>query len=407
MSKTWWRFWETEKKSANTLGVLIRQANSNFNSYAFNQFVSEAYYKNTTVYACVQEYIKAFLSCPIIIKRGDDVIENKTLTALLKQPNITQTWPEFLEQAVIYYLVGGECPLFGESAIATRPPKELYILRPDWLEPVYSNFGELIYWKYTPTDSNTKRMQIVPNDMKLWKKYNPLNTYRGVSPLLSASYAIDQLNEYNRTNYSLLRNALQPSGALTTESNLEDDAFERLKKQFEEQYMGSSNNGKPLVLEGGLSWQPFGFNMRDAEFLGGKVSSKRDICEALSVPNQILGIEGSQTFANYEQARASFYEDSAIPLMNSFLSVLMNWLSHRVGLLDTDNLVVDIDAVAALEPRRTERNKVLDTMQSISTNEKRQGMGYEAIEGGDIVLVNSGLIPLDMAGADIPTQPMF
>ena len=64
--------------------------------------------------------------------------------------------------------------------------------------------------------------------------------------------------------------------------------------------------------------------------------------------------------------------------------------------------------MAALEPRRAERNTKLDTMQSISTNEKRQAMGYEAVEGGDVLLVNSGLIPLEMAGADIPNlNPMF
>ena len=36
---------------------------------------------------------------------------------------------------------------------------------------------------------------------------------------------------------------------------------------------------------------------------------------------------------------------------------------------------------AALEPRQAERNKTLDTMQSISTNEKRLAMGYEPVDG--------------------------
>ena len=38
-------------------------------------------------------------------------------------------------------------------------------------------------------------------------------------------------------------------------------------------------------------------------------------------------------------------------------------------------------------------------MQSISTNEKRLAMGYGPVDGGDVLLVNSGLIPLEMAGA--------
>ena len=67
--------------------------------------------KNTTVYACIQEYVKACASCPIIIKRGDTVIENKTLMTLLQTPNMGQTWDDFLEQAIIYYLCGGEANL--------------------------------------------------------------------------------------------------------------------------------------------------------------------------------------------------------------------------------------------------------------------------------------------------------
>ena len=56
-------------------------------------------------------------------------------------------------------------------------------------------------------------------------------------------------------------------------------------------------------------------------------------------------------------------------MFNNLLASLNRWLGWRVGLKPTDIICVDIDAVAALEPRRAERNKTLDTMQSISTNE--------------------------------------
>jgi hypothetical protein len=41
-------------------------------------------------------------------------------------------------------------------------------------------------------------------------------------------------------------------------------------------------------------------------------------------------------------------------------------------------------------------------LQSITVNEKRTAMGYEPKDGGDELLVNSGLVPIEMAGADIP-----
>ena len=402
MTKKWWQFWKAEQKS-NALGVLIRQS-STFTSYNFASFVQEAYQQNTTVYACIQEYVKAWASCPIIIKRGEDVIQNDSITKLLNNPNFYQSQDDFFENVVIYYLVGGEAPVYGDAVIPTRLPKELQVLRPDWLVPTLSTtqVGAVAEWRYTASDIQAQSMSISPANLMMFKAFNPLCRYRGLSPLNPAAFAIDQLNEYNRTNYSLLKNGMQPSGSLTTESTVDDDKFERLREQFADTYTGSGNNGKPIILEGGLKWQPFGFNLRDAEFLGGKTSSKKDICEVLGVPTQLIGIEGSQTYANYEQARAAFYEDRAIPLLNMFLSGLNRWLGLRAGLRPDDVICVDNDGVLALEPRRADRNKMLDTLQSITVNEKRTAMGYEPKDGGDELLVNSGLVPIEMAGADIP-----
>ena len=64
--------------------------------------------------------------------------------------------------------------------------------------------------------------------------------------IVPAAFAIDQLNEYNKTNFALLQNGMQPSGSLTTEQVIDDAQFNRLKTQFSETYTGSQNNGKPF-----------------------------------------------------------------------------------------------------------------------------------------------------------------
>ncbi|MED7654826.1 UNVERIFIED_CONTAM: phage portal protein, partial [Lacticaseibacillus paracasei] len=133
------------------------------------------------------------------------------------------------------------------------------------------------------------------------------------------------------------------------------------------------------------------------EFVSGKRLSQLDVCQVLRVPPQIIGIEGSQTFANYEQARAAFYEDEVIPMVNGFLSELLNFLRKDFKLPPTYKLIVDTDGITALEPRRAERNKVIDSLTSLKVDEKRAAMGYESAEGGDVILVDSNKIPLDMA----------
>ena len=112
--------------------------------------------------------------------------------------------------------------------------------------------GAVAEWRYTASDIQAQSMSISPANLMMFKSFNPLCRYRGLSPLNPAAFAIDQLNEYNRTNYSLLKNGMQPSGSLTTEGNIDEDKFERLKEQFSDTYTGSGNNGKPIILEGGL-----------------------------------------------------------------------------------------------------------------------------------------------------------
>ena len=58
--------------------------------------------------------------------------------------------------------------------------------------------------------------------------------------------------------------------------------------------------------------------MRDAEFLGGKNIKQKDVCEALGVPTQLIGIDGSQTYANYEQARAAFMKIKQSHFLDKF-----------------------------------------------------------------------------------------
>ena len=61
---------------------------------------------------------------------------------------------------------------------------------------------------------------------------------------------------------------------------LGDEQFARLKAQIEEQYSGSANAGRPMLLENGLSWQQMGFSPNDMGALETKFSSARDVALA-------------------------------------------------------------------------------------------------------------------------------
>ncbi len=401
MSK-WWQFWKKEEKSSNAIRSIMQRNSATWSAREFVAFATEGYRDNPTVRACIMAKQKAAIECPIIlVNEKGEAVENHPILSLLNKPNPMQSWEKFLTQMIGSHDIAGEGDVL---KIGIGQSVELWPLRPDWLEITTFSMGLPVTCSYTPSDtyeeSTVKQYQF--SELMIWAEYNPLFRWRGLSPLYSAAYSIDTLNEYAKSNKAMLENGMTPSGVLWTDSEVSDTSFSRLQEQFNGKYAGAKNSGKPMILDGGLKWQGMSFSPRDMEFVSGKRLSQLDVCQVLRVPPQIIGIEGSQTFANYEQARAAFYEDEVIPMVNGLLSELLNFLRKDFKLPPTYKLIVDTDGITALEPRRAERNKVIDGLTSLKVDEKRAAMGYQSTEGGDVILVDSNKIPLDMAGADIP-----
>ena len=401
MSK-WWQFWKKEEKSSNAIRSIMQRNSATWSAREFVAFATEGYRDNPTVRACIMAKQKAAIECPIIlVNEKGEAVENHPILALLNKPNPMQSWEKFLTQMIGSHDIAGEGDVL---KIGIGQSVELWPLRPDWLEITTFSMGLPVTCSYTPSDtyeeSTVKQYQF--SELMIWAEYNPLFRWRGLSPLYSAAYSIDTLNEYAKSNKAMLENGMTPSGVLWTDSEVSDTSFNRLQEQFNGKYAGAKNSGKPMILDGGLKWQGMSFSPRDMEFVSGKRLSQLDVCQVLRVPPQIIGIEGSQTFANYEQARAAFYEDEVIPMVNGLLSELLGFLRKDFKIPPTYKLIVDTDGITALEPRRAERNKVIDGLTSLKVDEKRAAMGYAAAEGGDVILVESNKIPLDMAGADIP-----
>ena len=401
MSK-WWQFWKKEEKSSNAIRSIMQRNSATWSAREFVAFATEGYRDNPTVRACIMAKQKAAIECPIIlVNEKGEAVENHPILSLLNKPNPMQSWEKFLTQMIGSHDIAGEGDVL---KIGIGQSVELWPLRPDWLEITTFSMGLPVSCSYTPSDtyeeSTVKQYQF--SELMIWAEYNPLFRWRGLSPLYSAAYSIDTLNEYAKSNKAMLENGMTPSGVLWTDSEVSDTSFNRLQEQFNGKYAGAKNSGKPMILDGGLKWQGMSFTPREMEFVSGKRLSQLDVCQVLRVPPQIIGIEGSQTFANYEQARAAFYEDEVIPMVNGLLSELLGFLRKDFKIPPTYKLIVDTDGITALEPRRAERNKVIDGLTSLKVDEKRAAMGYESAEGGDVILVDSNKIPLDMAGADIP-----
>jgi len=183
---------------------------------------------------------------------------------------------------------------------------------------------------------------------------------------------------------------------------LADEQFNRLKTQIEEEYSGSANAGRPMLLEGGLDWKQMGLSPTDMGIIETKYASARDIALAFGVPPLLLGIKGDNTFANYAEARLAFWEDTVLPLLEMILTDWNTWLAQPFGV----EVRADVDAIPAIAEKRLQLWKMADASTDLTINERRQIKGYGPVDGGDVVLVPSSQIPLADAilPADQPVQ---
>jgi hypothetical protein len=154
-----------------------------------------------------------------------------------------------------------------------------------------------------------------------------------------------------------------------------------------------------MLLDGDLEWQSLAIDPEKMQFIEIKNSVAREICFGLGVPPQLLGIPGDNTYANYAEANKAFYRQTVIPLTKKFLNSLSGWLLIK----EKVHLVVDLDKIDALADERAAHWDRVNTASFLTTNEKRESVGYDDIEdpAADEVLINATQVPLTVNPEDM------
>jgi HK97 family phage portal protein len=338
----------------------------------------EGYQRNAVAHRCVRLIAEAAAGAPLVLKQGRDELSDHPLLTLLKTPNPRQGGQSFLEALYGYLLVAGNAYI--EAVQLDDAPRELYALCPDRMKVVAGSNGWPMAYDYQ-VGSQTIRFdqdgEGVPPILHL-TLFNPLDDHYGFSPTEAAALALDIHNAASQWNKALLDNAARPSGALVYTggdgSSLTDAQFDRLKTEFEAQYQGSANAGRPLLLDGGLDWKPLSLSPKDMDFVATKAAAARDIALAYGIPPMLLGLPGDNTYANYAEANRALWRQTVIPLIRRVMSDIVTWMSPIYG----SDLIIepDLDAVEALSDERESLWRRITNAPFLTNDEKREAVGY-------------------------------
>jgi len=189
-------------------------------------------------------------------------------------------------------------------------------------------------------------------------------------------------NAATRWNKALLDNAARPSGALVYDPGeagaaLSGEQFDRLKAEMEASFSGTSNAGRPMLLEGGLKWQAMSLTPADMDFVGLKAAAAREIALAFGVPPMLLGLPGDATYANYSEANRALWRLTIVPLADKILAAIGQGLR---GWWPELGLRLDLDGVPALAADRERLWAQVSAAEFLSGDEKRAMLGIVARE---------------------------
>lgn len=208
------------------------------------------------------------------------------------------------------------------------------------------------------------------------KCFNPGDDHYGAGALSAAAQAIAIHNAASRWNHALLENAARPSGALVYQpgdgQGLTADQFERLKAELASAFQGQGNAGRPMLLEGGLSWQSMALSPADMDFATLKAAAARDIALAFGVPPMLLGLPGDNTYSNYREANRALWRLTLLPLADKILggiaAGMAPWFSDA-------QIAVDLDRVPALSEDRERLWKQVSEADFLTPEERRAMLG--------------------------------
>lgn len=332
------------------------------------------------VWACIRLLSTAVAMLPLALFKKDGeknvlATEHPVNTLISLRPNFWQSPFEFWQMVVAHLLMKGN--FYAQKVTYRGEITDLLWLDPNYVTPEMTNSG-LVYAYEAPG----KPKKVFKQAEILHIRSLCLDGVKGLGVLEAARNSVAAAVHMEQHGASMMNNAATPSGVLHTELELSDDAFKRIRKDFEENYMGSTNSGRPMILEGGLKWQQLSMNAEDLAFIDQRKLTRSEIAMFFGVPPHMIGdIErGTSWGSGIEQQNLGFLVHTLMPYL---INIQQACLRDLLPLKDQPNFVVKFDTDLLTRADFVARQNGLQIQKRngvISANEWRKIEGKDPID---------------------------
>ncbi|WP_339862349.1 phage portal protein [Paremcibacter congregatus] len=240
------------------------------------------------VYRSVAIISGAIANMPLMIKRRvndrerQDASNHYLWKLLRKTPNGWMTGSGFRRLMTLHVLLRGN----GYALIVRSRGAiiQLIPMHPDRVEVTQMDDMSLVY-KYTRKDG---RVILLKQSEVLHLSLMSFDGVTGITPIQYAREAIGLSLQTEKHGAGVFKNGASVAGVFKHPGGLKDEAIARLKEDLE-QYKGSENSHKTMILEDGMDYAQIAMTQEDAQFIETRKLSIVDIAMFFGVPPHMLG----------------------------------------------------------------------------------------------------------------------
>lgn len=306
---------------------------------------------------------------------------NTALEVLLARPNPYQNRIQFVESWVLSKLSSGNTYVLIERVAGIGSEvKALHILNPQLVRPMVAESGA-VYYELSPDNlTNGGENVTVPASEIIHDRFNCLyHPLVGVSPLWACAVAGGQGLIIQRQQTKFVANGALSVGVLSAPGDIGDDEADRLKRHWEENYMGAGATGKIAVLGNGLRFDRMSMTAMDSQLVEQLKWTVEIICMAFKVPPYMIGYGDPPAYGNIQAANQQYYSQC----LQVLIEAIELCLDQGLNLPNNEGLAFDVSTLLRMDSKTQMEVLSAGTGAGVlKLNEARRALGYEPMVGG-------------------------
>jgi HK97 family phage portal protein len=338
---------------------------------------------------------------PLELKRYDKSgmglpLESDPLYEVLRwRPNSKMTAYDFWTAQWAQVLLWG-----ASYAVKLRNGARVIGLEPklsEWMTPYQLDTGEVRYKYLDPRDPG----DYSADDIFMLRE-RTLDGLTGASVIEFARNSMGLAQSGESAASKTFKRGLNASGFVKTNNFLKEDQRAIFRKSINDFTGEGPNAGGTMVLEGGTDYTQMSMKPQDAELLQSRQFSVEDICRWFGTPPILIGHSAQgQTMwgSGLEQIFRGWLNLSLRPYITCATQAI------RASLIlpgDRSSVYAEYDLddlLAADSQSRAQLYSMLSQNGIKTRNELRKKEGDAPLPGGDVLTVQSNLVPLATLGA--------